>query len=600
MTHDLTPPPSDDDDDLLFEDETTEIVEVVTGHGGAPWRVLVADDDEGVRTVSGLALRGHVVDGAPIELVCVGSAAEAREYLSRTEDVAVALLDVVMESESAGLDLARWIRTELPQSQVRVILRTGQPGSAPESQVMSDHSIHDYLSKSETTARRLVTCITGAIRAWADLRTIRAQRGSLHRALAAVSSLFDAASPEALPGMLVAQLAALLAPRPVSVLLACPPDLVGAARAEPVVVAGTNEWAGLQGARFGLAIRDAELAERATTLPPGRLDVRGNRLLYAFDLQVPSQPLLALEAEGLTAFDHELIHLYCHTAALSLRSARMRELERAWLRALEKFVPSTLIGLVGHDDLRAVKPGDNAVHAMSVCFVDVRGFTSRTARAGANAAFRSMNLLFTALGEVVAAHGGIIDKYLGDGMLVLFPGTPSDALRAALEMQRRARTVPQPPGEDRLEIGIGVHTGDVVVGAVGHSERMDISVVSSVVNLAARVQALAAQLRCDILLTEDAYRALPESLQDACRAVLPHALRGDTDERVIYEAFGALEADRAQACRASAPTLRALTEAARVGDWTRVAEHLPAAAHPADPTVPRLLAHARQRASGRP
>jgi class 3 adenylate cyclase len=250
---------------------------------------------------------------------------------------------------------------------------------------------------------------------------------------------------------------------------------------------------------------------------------------------------------------------------------------------------------VGLDDLRAVKPGDNATHPMTVCFVDIRGFTARTARVGANAAFRSLNVLFTELGEVVAAHGGIIDKYLGDGMLVLFPGRVTDAYRAAVEMQRRARTVVAPDGGERMQIGIGMHTGDVVVGAVGHPERMDISVVSPVVNLASRLQEMARGLSCDIVLTEELRASLPPDMQAGCRPLLRHAIRGDIGERTLYEAFEALEPARAEACRRSVIALEELTHEAARGRWSTVAAQLPMLQGPDDPTVDQLLRHARQR-----
>ncbi len=611
MTTDRPPPPPDDDDDeLLFDDDAEHAAIGPRSTASSAWRVLVADDDEGVRTVSNLVLTGHVVDGRPIELTCVGSAAEAREHLARTEDVAVAVLDVVMETENAGIDLARWIRAELSESHVRIVLRTGQPGTAPEAQVTSECNIHDYLSKSETTARRLVTCVTGAIRAWHDIRTIDAQRTGLRRALGAVAALFESATPESLPSLLVAQLSSLLAPRLASVLLASPPDLLGAGRAEPVVVAGTGAWAGLHGARFALALQDPAVAARAAALGPGQTIVAGDRVVYAFELDTPTLPVLAVHVDGLNAFERELIHLYCHTAALALRSYRMQERERSWYRVRERFVPGGLIRLVGAPDLRAVVPGENATHSMAVCFVDVRGFTARTAMAGANAAFRSMNLLFAALGDVVTAHGGIIDKFLGDGLLVLFPapeagsratvdanGSAERAVRAALDMQRRARSLPQPPGEDRLEIGIGVHLGEVVVGAVGHADRMDISVVSPVVNAAARLQSAAAHFRCDILLSTEVFGGLPEALRHDCRPVLPHALCHADGEQVLYEAFGALEPERITPCRSTTALLQALGPIAARGEWSVVADRLAGAASFHDPTIPLLHAYARRRAT---
>jgi|GEM_PF-1641332 len=599
-----------DDDELLVDDESSPAPSsasptstgprgAVPPAQGAPYRVLVADDDEAVRTISQLALQGMQVDGSSVELVCVASAAEARVALRDGRDYAVAILDVVMETEQAGLDLARWIRASLPDAATRIVLRTGQPGSAPEAQVVQGLDVHDYLSKTETTARRLVTCVTGAVRAWNDLRTIRDQRAILRRAMGAVASLFAAHSPETLPRAVVGNIAALLAPRTISAVFACPPDIAESAACAHVVVAGTHDYAGMHGVPLRQAILRDDVHAVIDAVEPGKAETDGERIVYAFDLDVPVRPVLVIEAPGLTAFDREVVQLFCHSASLAMRNCRLWDTQRVWVRAMERFVPGALSDLVGAGDLRAIRPGDNATHDMTVCFVDVRGFTARTARVGGNAAFRSLNLLFTSLGDVVAQHGGVIDKYLGDGMLVLFPQAPENALRAALEMQRRARALPMTAGEEPLRIGIGMHTGDVVVGAVGHPDRLDISVVSPVVNLAARLQEMARWLDCDIVVTQEVIDALPAALRADTRPLLRHAIRGDLTDRTLHEAFAALEPSRVAACRTSAALLEELTADAAAGRWSALPDRLLSIAHADDPVVDSLVTLARARAEGK-
>ncbi|HLO75889.1 MAG TPA: response regulator, partial [Magnetospirillum sp.] len=137
-----------------------------------PWRVLVVDDDEQVHAMSRVLLRDFVFDGRGFEMLSASSAAEAARILADDADIPVVLLDVVMESPDAGLKLVRHIREDLGNRVIRIILRTGQPGEAPERDVMLAHDINDYKSKAELTAQKLFTALVGAVRSWRDIATI--------------------------------------------------------------------------------------------------------------------------------------------------------------------------------------------------------------------------------------------------------------------------------------------------------------------------------------------------------------------------------------------------------------------------------------------
>ncbi len=171
-----------DDDTILFEDGGDDIVILPgtsTAASNSPpsddaptWTVLVVDDEPDVHTVTRLALDGFRVEGCNIRLLEARSAAQARQVLEAEPNCAVVLLDVVMESDDAGLKVARWIRETLKNAQIRIVLRTGQPGNAPEESVMSTYDVHDYYAKTEMSARRLRTAVTGGVRAWRDVQTL--------------------------------------------------------------------------------------------------------------------------------------------------------------------------------------------------------------------------------------------------------------------------------------------------------------------------------------------------------------------------------------------------------------------------------------------
>ncbi|MCA0187114.1 MAG: DUF3369 domain-containing protein, partial [Proteobacteria bacterium] len=143
------------------------------------WRVLVVDDDSEVHQATVFALNDAVICSRPVELLHANSAEAALDILRTTPEVAVILLDVVMETHDAGLDLVRRIRQELGLADTRIILRTGQPGYAPEVSVVRDYDINDYRTKSELTHTRLLTTLTAAIRSYQQLRTLEETRSGL-------------------------------------------------------------------------------------------------------------------------------------------------------------------------------------------------------------------------------------------------------------------------------------------------------------------------------------------------------------------------------------------------------------------------------------
>jgi CheY-like chemotaxis protein len=144
------------------------------------WKILVVDDEPAIHQVTKLALRSLTVLDKPCQLINALSAKDAREELARHPDVAVALLDVVMETDSAGLDLVRYIRDELGNSQLRIILRTGQAGQAPERRVMVDYDINDYKEKTELTSNKLFTVVLANVRTFHHIRSMEKLREGVH------------------------------------------------------------------------------------------------------------------------------------------------------------------------------------------------------------------------------------------------------------------------------------------------------------------------------------------------------------------------------------------------------------------------------------
>ncbi|RJG00070.1 EAL domain-containing protein [Noviherbaspirillum saxi] len=152
---------------------------------------MIVDDDTDVHSATTFALSNLEMQHRPLEFVHAYSAGEARELLALERDIAVILLDVVMEQDDAGLQLVRHIREVLKLSEVRIILRTGQPGYAPEIDAIRDFDINDYKTKSELTRIKLYTTVTAAIRSYEQICAINAGRRGLDRIVRATTELMS-------------------------------------------------------------------------------------------------------------------------------------------------------------------------------------------------------------------------------------------------------------------------------------------------------------------------------------------------------------------------------------------------------------------------
>ena len=177
---------------------------------GPRWRIAVIDDEPAVHDGTRFALSDYRLHGQGLEILSAYSAAEGRELMRRHSDVAVVLLDVIMETDTAGLGLVEFIRKELKNETVRIILRTGQPGQAPERRVIVDYDINDYKAKTELTADKLFTSLTAALRSYQQLQRMVETRRGLEIIIDAASTLFDFKSMQRLAEGVLTQIGSLL------------------------------------------------------------------------------------------------------------------------------------------------------------------------------------------------------------------------------------------------------------------------------------------------------------------------------------------------------------------------------------------------------
>jgi signal transduction histidine kinase len=195
-------------DDVLHLIDDTEAVE--EDSSARRWKIAVIDDDQAVHEGTRFALSDYSLNGQGLEILSAYSAAEGRALMRAHPDIAAVLLDVIMETDVAGLDLVEYIRNEIHNETVRIILRTGQPGQAPERRVIVQYDINDYKAKTELTADKLFTSLTAALRSYQQLERMVQTRRGLEIIIDAASTLYDFRSMQRLAEGVLTQLASLL------------------------------------------------------------------------------------------------------------------------------------------------------------------------------------------------------------------------------------------------------------------------------------------------------------------------------------------------------------------------------------------------------
>jgi CheY-like chemotaxis protein len=140
------------------------------------WKVLIVDDEQSVHSITNTVLNGITFDNKKLEFISAYSGTQAREIMESNPDIALILLDVVMENDNAGLEFVDFVRNELSNKFVRIVLRTGQPGYAPEKEVIDQYDINDYKEKTELTAQKLYTTVITSLRNYKDLKELESEK----------------------------------------------------------------------------------------------------------------------------------------------------------------------------------------------------------------------------------------------------------------------------------------------------------------------------------------------------------------------------------------------------------------------------------------
>ena len=552
---------TDNDDELIFEEDgVEEETETI-----APWKMMIVDDVEDIHHVTRMIFDDYVFDGRSIEFLSAYSGREARELMLAHPDTAVIVLDVVMETDHAGLEVVQYIREEVKNKIVRIILRTGQPGEAPEKKVIIAYDINDYKTKEELTSNRLFSTVTSALRSYRDMTVIEKNRQGLEMIINASSSLLKLTSLKQFTAGVLTQLTSILGFEENSMLVQTANGTCGFAATEErgnyKIIAGTGLYEQYLD-QCVTDLGDEHVHERINQVLLRKESIFNEKnLVCYFKTQNNIENILYLQSQQpVNTTDRNLIDIFLSNVAIAFDNLYHRENlarlveERTFAleqeketvarahKLLAKYVPPQLTERILADQIDDV--WDYARRRLTLFFSDIKDFTNITEQMEPEDMANLLNEYLSEMYEIANEFGGVVANVKGDELFIFF-GAPDKrpdrdnalgCLQMAVAMQRRMGELNEKwynEGISRpLQIRCGINTGMVNVGGFGSKNRKDYTAFGMHVNLASRLEGI-----CDpegILvshatwaLVKDAFRFEPRgevTVKGFSHAILAHNL----------------------------------------------------------------------------
>jgi len=212
------------------------------------------------------------------------------------------------------------------------------------------------------------------------------------------------------------------------------------------------------------------------------------------------------------------------------------------VRAYSRFVPREIISLMGKDDISNVSLGDYIEKTMTILFSDIRDFTSLSEEMTPRENFAFINSYMACMNPVIARNGGIIDKYIGDAIMALFPVNADNALHCAIDMLAELRSFNKKikkSGYSSVKIGIGLNTGLMMLGIIGGKHFIETTVISDAVNLASRIESMTKDYQTPLLISEHTYYSLKDISLYHTRFIDRVRVKGKAQCQSVYEVFDA-------------------------------------------------------------
>jgi response regulator RpfG family c-di-GMP phosphodiesterase len=292
----------------------------------AGWKVLLVDDEPEVHEVTRLVLGNFRFEDRPLDILSAMTAEEAKEHLAENGDIAVILLDVVMESDQAGLKLVDHIRNEMGNKNVRIVLRTGQPGQAPEHEVIIKYDINDYKEKTELTSQKLATTLFASLRSYRDIMTIEANKRGLERVIAASAHIFSHEKTAEFASAVLSQLATLIGMDKGALYCKVDSRRAGELGTHILISAATGDYT-----RFVAKAADETLPPRILETLQAAQQTKTHQfrndhyVLHFTDSQQTESLLYVGEAWDLSELDYRLVEVFCTNVSIGFENLHLNQ-----------------------------------------------------------------------------------------------------------------------------------------------------------------------------------------------------------------------------------------------------------------------------------
>jgi len=496
------PRPIDDNDELIWADDDNEsplLNEDEQQSISLPnaWKVMIIDDDEGVHEVTRFILDDFVFQDKPIHFISAFSAEEAKSLLEKHSDVALIFLDVVMEQEDSGLNVAKYIRDTLKNKFAQIVLRTGQPGKASEKSVIVNYEINDYKLKAELTDTQLFAVTVTGLRSYQELIALEDNKASLKQINKQLQEEIEERRRTE-EKLLVTQFSVDNAADAIF-WIASDAQILYANKA-------AHSSLGYQpGELCSIAVHELEPDFPAQAWAEHWTEMK-RRKCFTFDSHHKTKNGNTFPVE--ITLNYMLINGIEYNCAFvrDITDRKRIEEERINFIILKqknelirqifgRYLSDEIVNTLLETESGLTLGGER--REITILTSDIRGFTARSNQLPPEQVIKIINFYLTAMTEVISKYQGTIDEFMGDGILVLFGAPiareddPKRAVACAVAMQLAMNQVNKQMiawGFEPLDMGIGVNTGEVVVGNIGSEKRTKYGVIGNEVNLTYRIE----------------------------------------------------------------------------------------------------------------
>lgn len=293
-----------------------------------------------------------------------------------------------------------------------------------------------------------------------------------------------------------------------------------------------------------------------------------------------------------------LLQLLSYQLGMSLDNARLYEDVNKTNRIYQKFVPLPFLKTLGHSSILDIRLGDQIQREMTIMFTDIRGYTTLSEMLSPEENFRFINEYLSYSAPCIELHGGFINQFTGDGIMALFANA-EQALKASIMIQHEVRRYNEERQKNNLSpirIGIGLHTGVIMLGVIGDTDRHDTGVISNEVNTAARIEGLTKMFDASILLSESTLQKIPHPSEYEHRHLGAVQVKGKSAAVNVFECFQAETSEAISLKKQTLSDFRAGLNAYLAKDFILAASHLKNVLNqnPSDVTAERYFRHAAE------